>query len=89
MSLKKFLGRAFTYQELMLQLNKQREVLVKANIDGVSDVEYNAIWDTFNYVEKYFSMYNKPNHQIACDLSAKSIFNYHLKKRKEINYEHE
>lgn len=54
--LQKFINVGFTYADLLVLIDKQRDFLLTKNIlEKTEPNELNALWYTLDWLEKYFS----------------------------------
>ncbi len=82
--IQKFLNKPFTYAEILVILDKQKDFLLTKNIlDKTEDCEYNALWDTIFDLEKCFLPFKDPNLIIGCQLDVLEIFDYNFKERRK------
>lgn len=83
-TIQKFLNTPFRYAELLAMLDKQKDFLLQKNIlDKTEDCEYNALWDTICYLEKFFAYADAPNLVIGAEISVLGIFDYNYKERRK------
>lgn len=81
-TLQKFLNGIFTYDQLLIFLDQQKDFLLKDYvIDNTERSEYNALWDTVLYLQRYLSYADKPNTLIACEINVLQLFDNNLKDR--------
>ena len=82
--IQKFLNAPFRYSDLLIFLNKQKNLLLQKNIlDKTDGYEYNAIWDTILEVEGIFKYADAPNLVIGCEMSVLKTFDDNFKSRKK------
>lgn len=82
--IQKFINSSFRYSELLKFLDKQKDFLLQKNIlEKLEDCEYNALWDTICYLERFFAYANAPNLIIGCELSVLKTFDSNYKERKK------
>ncbi|MES2287890.1 MAG: hypothetical protein V4547_19535 [Bacteroidota bacterium] len=78
--LQKFISVPFTYENLCIVIDKQRDFLLTKNImDKTEPNELNALWHTLDDLKEYFSFANEKGVVIVTQVSVLLIFDINIK----------